>query len=286
MNDVKIIDCPRDAMQGIKEFIPTAKKIQYIQLLLEAGFDTLDFGSFVSPKAIPQLADTKEVLTSLDLSKTKTKLLAIVANERGATEACEHAEIKYLGYPFSISETFQQRNTNASIAQSVTRVSEIQNLCVKHNKELVVYISMAFGNPYGDTWSSDIAINWVKRLHEELNIHIIALADTIGVSNPKNIQYMFKALIPAFPKVEFGAHLHTTPTTWQEKVEAAWNAGCRRYDGAVKGFGGCPMAADDLTGNMPTEKMVEWFSSQLVKHGVNEAVLAKSIALATRIFPS
>lgn len=286
MNDVKIIDCPRDAMQGIKEFIPTAKKILYTQLLLDAGFDTLDFGSFVSPKAIPQLADTKEVLASLDLSKTKTKLLAIVANERGAIDACAYNEIKYLGYPFSISETFQQRNTNASIAESLTRVSEIQNLCVKHGKELVVYISMAFGNPYGDVWSSDIAINWTKRLHEELNIKIIALADTIGVSNPQNIEYMFKALIPAFKKVEFGAHLHTTPTTWKEKVEAAWKAGCRRYDGAIKGFGGCPMAADDLTGNMPTEKMVEWFKSAGVKHGVNDTVLNEAIALSTSIFPA
>lgn len=284
MAEVKIIDCPRDAMQGIKEFIPTEKKSKYIQLLLDAGFDTLDFGSFVSPKAIPQMADTRKVLESLDLTKTKTKLLAIVANERGATEACVHKEIKYLGYPFSISETFQQRNTNASIAQSLQRVSEIQNLCMKHNKKLVVYISMAFGNPYDDPWSSDIAINWTKRLHEELNIEIIALADTIGVSEPGNIKYMFEALIPSFPKVEFGAHLHTTPQTWSEKTEAAWKAGCRRFDGALKGYGGCPMAKDELTGNMPTEKMIEWFNSQGINHGIDHAALQQSLDFSSSIF--
>jgi len=257
--EVKIIECPRDAMQGIKNFIPTQNKIDYLNKLLHAGFDTLDFGSFVSPKAIPQLADTKEVLAGLNLENTKTKLLAIVANTRGATEACEHKNINYIGFPFSISETFQLRNTNSTIEQSLTTVNEIVNLCNQYNKMPVVYISMAFGNPYNDLWNADIAIKWAQILHEKFGVNILALSDTIGVSTPENINYIFSALIKALPSASFGAHLHTTPDTWSEKIEAAYKAGCRRFDGALKGFGGCPMAKNDLTGNMPTEKMVQWF---------------------------
>lgn len=282
--NTKIIECPRDAMQGMKEFVPTALKVEYINQLLKVGFDTLDFGSFVSPKAIPQMADTAEVLKQLDLSSTKTKLLAIVANERGAQDACVYDEIRYLGYPFSISETFQQRNTNASIAQSLDRVKAIQELCVKHNKELVIYISMAFGNPYGDEWNSDIAIEWSEKLHKELGIGIIALADTIGVSNPENISYLFRALIPALPGVEFGAHLHTTPQTWEEKVEAAYNSGCRRFDGAIKGYGGCPMAADELTGNMPTENMIGYFEQHKINTGVDQGQFAQALLASGKIF--
>ncbi|HXC05951.1 MAG TPA: hydroxymethylglutaryl-CoA lyase, partial [Bacteroidia bacterium] len=215
---VKLIECPRDAMQGIHDFIPTEKKINYINAILKAGFDTVDFGSFVSPKAIPQLRDTAEVLEGLDLAHGSSKLLAIVANTRGAEDACHFEEISYLGFPFSISETFQQRNTNSSIAESLGRVEDIQRLCARHKKELIVYLSMAFGNPYGDAWSSDIAIHWTKQL-ERMGIKIIALADTTGVSNPENITYLFKNIIPAFPHVEIGAHLHTTPDTWKEKIE-------------------------------------------------------------------
>lgn len=284
MEKVKIIDCPRDAMQGIHPFIPTEKKVEYLNALLNVGFDTLDFGSFVSPKAIPQMADTREVLAQLQLP-SQTKLLAIVANERGAQDACEHDVIRYLGYPFSISETFQQRNTNASIAESLDRVKAIQDLCQKNGKELVVYISMAFGNPYGDEWNIDIVNHWVKRLHEEVNIQILAMSDTIGVSDPQNIKTLFEGCIPAFPKVEFGAHLHTTPDTWEEKVSAAYEAGCKRFDGAIKGYGGCPMAKDDLTGNMPTEKMIGWFEKHGIEHGCDLQALQSCIDLSARVFP-
>lgn len=284
MTEVKIIECPRDAMQGMKDFVPTALKTEYINKLLRVGFDTLDFGSFVSPKAIPQMADTAEVLKQLDLSNTKTKLLAIVANERGAEDACAFDEIAYLGYPFSISETFQQRNTNASIAESFKRVETIQNLCLKHNKKLVVYISMAFGNPYGDAWNSDIAIKWSTDLYQKLGIQIIALSDTIGVSNPENISDLYKALIPALPAVEFGAHLHTTPQSWEEKIAAAYQSGCRRFDGAIKGFGGCPMAADELTGNMPTEKMISYFELHEIKTGLSLPAFDESLITSGKIF--
>ena len=223
---MKIIECPRDAMQGIHEFIPTEKKIGYINSILKVGYDTVDFGSFVSPKAIPQMRDTAQVLEQLDLSKTRSKLLAIIANVRGAQDAIEFEEITYLGFPFSVSETFQQRNANSSISESMTRVEEIQDLCIRNKKELVVYLSMAFGNPYGDEWSSDVVITWTKKL-AAMGIKIIALSDTIGVSNPKNISYLFSKLIPEFPGVEIGAHLHTTPTTWEEKVHAAYSNGCR-----------------------------------------------------------
>lgn len=282
---MKIIECPRDAMQGLHDFIPTKTKADYINQLLKVGFDTIDFGSFVSPKAIPQLKDTAEVLNQLDLSKTNSKLLAIIANQRGATDACNFEEIQYLGFPFSISETFQQRNTNSSIEESLSRVAEIQNLCHKHNKTMVVYISMAFGNPYGDKWNSDIAIKWTEKLASDLGIKIIALADTIGVSNPENISYLFKSLIPEFESVEFGAHLHTTPDTWKEKVKATIDSGCTRIDAAIKGFGGCPMATDSLTGNMATENVVSYLEDVQIKHGLNINEFNTSIAQATGVFP-
>jgi hydroxymethylglutaryl-CoA lyase len=280
---VKIIECPRDAMQGLHDFIPTDTKIKYQQQLLSVGFDSLDFGSFVSPKAIPQMRDTAEVLAGLDLSTTKSGLLAIVANERGALEACQFPEIKYLGFPFSVSETFQLRNTNATIAESVERVLFIQNLCEKHGKQLVLYISMGFGNPYGDPWNVEIVQKWVDDLADD-GIRIFSLSDTIGVSNPENIAYLFKNLVPKYPDVEFGAHLHTTPTTWREKIEAAYSSGCRRFDGALRGFGGCPMAKDELTGNMPTEQIVRFFDEIGVETGLNQLELARSLHLAGVVF--
>jgi hydroxymethylglutaryl-CoA lyase len=281
---VKLIECPRDAMQGLHDFIPTDVKAAYINQLLKVGFDTIDFGSFVSPKAIPQLKDTAEVLNQLDLSATKSKLLAIVANQRGAIDACNFEEINYLGFPFSISETFQQRNTNSSITESLKRVEDIQNLCVNHKKELVVYISMAFGNPYGDEWNSDIVIEWTQQL-SELGVKIIALSDTIGVSNPDNISYLFSNIIPEFNNVEIGAHLHTTPDTWEEKVNAAYQSGCKRFDGAIKGFGGCPMAADDLTGNMPTENLIQYFNQNNITIGLNQEAFNQSMLDALTVFP-
>lgn len=258
---IKIIECPRDAMQGIKDFIPTEKKVQYIQSLLRVGFDTIDFGSFVSPKAIPQMADTAEVLSKLDLSHTKSKLLAIIANTRGAEDACLHKQIDYLGYPFSISENFQMRNTHKTIAQSIITLNEILEIANKADKEVVVYISMGFGNPYGDPWNVEIVGEWTERL-SKMGVKILSLSDTIGSSEPKSISYLFSNLIPTYPNIEFGAHLHTTPTTWFEKVDAAFKAGCHRFDGAIQGFGGCPMAKDELTGNMPTEKLLSYFTSQ------------------------
>ena len=260
MSKIKIIECPRDAMQGIKDFIPTESKVRYIQSLLNVGFNTIDFGSFVSPKAIPQMADTAEVLSKLDLSNTKSKLLAIIANTRGAEDASTHDAIDYLGFPFSISENFQMRNTHKTIEQSVVTLNEILNIADKTNKEVVVYISMGFGNPYGDPWNLEIVGDWTERL-SKMGIKILSLSDTIGSSNSENINYLFSHLIPKYPSIEFGAHLHTTPTTWFEKVDAAYMAGCRRFDGAIQGFGGCPMAKDELTGNMPTEKLLKYFKS-------------------------
>lgn len=258
---VKIIECPRDAMQGIKQFIPTEQKVQYIQSLLRVGFDTIDFGSFVSPKAIPQMVDTSEVLSQLDLNKTKSKLLAIVANTRGAEAASLHPEISYLGYPFSISENFQMRNTHKTIQQSVITLSEILDIANKSNKEVVVYISMGFGNPYGDPWNFDIVGEWTEKL-AKMGVKILSLSDTVGTSSPESINYLFKNLIPLYSNIEFGAHLHTTPVTWFEKVDAAYKAGCTRFDGAIQGFGGCPMAKDELTGNMPTEKLLSYITSK------------------------
>ncbi|MFY9310437.1 MAG: hydroxymethylglutaryl-CoA lyase [Bacteroidia bacterium] len=281
---MKLIECPRDAMQGIHDFIPTEKKAAYINSLLNVGFDTIDFGSFVSPKAIPQMRDTAQVLEQLDLSTTKSKLLSIIANVRGAQDAVEFEEISYLGYPFSISETFQQRNTNASISESLSRVEEIQDLCVRNKKQLVVYISMAFGNPYGDEWSSDVAIAWTRRL-AKLGIKIIALSDTIGVSNPENISFLFSRLVPEFPGIQIGAHLHTTPDTWEEKVHAAYTSGCRRFDSAIKGLGGCPMAADKLTGNMPTENLLSYFKKKNIPTGIDDKAFAEAMILAGTTFP-
>jgi hydroxymethylglutaryl-CoA lyase len=280
---VKIIECPRDAMQGIKEFIPTEDKVRYIQSLLGCGFDTIDFGSFVSPKAIPQMVDTAEVLAQLDLSDTESKLLAIVANVRGANNASEHEAIKYLGYPFSISENFQMRNTHKTIEQSVETLQEILNIADASGKEVVTYISMGFGNPYGDPWNVDIVGEWTEKL-AAMGARILSLSDTIGSSNPEVIDYLFSNLIPKYPEIEFGAHLHTTPTKWHEKVDAAYNAGCRRFDGAVQGFGGCPMAKDELTGNMPTEKMLSYFNSAKVDSGVNWLVFEAAYNKASDLF--
>ncbi len=279
---IKIIECPRDAMQGIKQFIPTEQKVQYIQSLLRVGFDTIDFGSFVSPKAIPQMVDTSQVLAQLDLSNTKSKLLAIIANTRGAEAACKHPEIKYLGFPFSISENFQMRNTHKTIAQSIVTLQEILNLAATHGKEVVVYISMGFGNPYGDPWNVDIVGEWTERL-SKMGVKILSLSDTVGTSNPESITYLFSNLIPQYSQIEFGAHLHTTPTTWFEKVDAAYNAGCLRFDGAIQGFGGCPMATDDLTGNMPTEKLLSYFTSKNLNN-LNPMPFESSYNEASKIF--
>jgi hydroxymethylglutaryl-CoA lyase len=281
---MKIIECPRDAMQGIHDFIPTDKKVTYINSLLKVGFDTIDVGSFVSSKAIPQMKDTAEVLKKIDLSDTKSKLLAIIANLRGAQDAVQFDEINYLGFPFSISETFQQRNANSTIAGSLVRVEEIQNECGKYNKELVVYLSMAFGNPYGDKWNSDIAIHWSRKLHD-MGIHILALSDTIGVSNPENITELFSTLIPELKDVEFGAHLHTTPDKWEEKVRAAYTSGCRRFDAAIKGFGGCPMASDKLTGNMPTENLIAYFKQNNIPLSLDMRAFDEAMIMAGKTFP-
>jgi len=280
---VKIIECPRDAMQGIKRFIPTEEKVKYLQALLGCGFDTLDFGSFVSPKAIPQMQDTAAVLSKLDLSRTKSKLLAIVANVRGASDASIHEEIDYLGFPFSISENFQMRNTHKTIAQSVETLKEILDIAKKSKKEMVTYISMGFGNPYGDPWNVDIVGEWTEKL-AEMGVSILSLSDTVGTSTPEVIDYLFTNLIPKYPEIEFGAHLHTTPTKWHEKVESAYNAGCRRFDGAVQGFGGCPMAKDELTGNMPTEKMLSYFTAQKADTGVNWMAFEAAYNKATELF--
>ena len=280
---LKIIECPRDAMQGIKDFIPTDMKVQYLQSLLRCGFDTLDFGSFVSPKAIPQMVDTAEVLGKLDLSRTSTKLLAIIANLRGAEEAVVHPEINYLGYPFSISENFQMRNTHKTIAESVALLQEILNLADKRNKEVVTYISMGFGNPYGDPWNVEIVGEWTEKL-SNLGVSILSLSDTVGSSDAKTIDYLFSNLIPKYPQIEFGAHLHTTPAKWHEKIDAAYKAGCRRFDGAIQGFGGCPMAKDDLTGNMPTEKILSYFTSVKDDSGIRPMSFESAYNEASKIF--
>ena len=261
MEPIKIIECPRDAMQGIKPFIPTERKVAYIQSLLRVGFDSIDFGSFVSPKAIPQMQDTAEVLARLDLSQTRSKLLAIIANTQGATLAAVHPEIQYLGFPFSISENFQMRNTHKTIAESLITLQEILEIAAKSNKEVVAYLSMGFGNPYGDPWSVEIVGEWTEKL-AIMGVKILSLSDTVGSSTPDVISYLFSNLILKYPEIEFGAHLHTTPDKWFEKIDAAYKAGCRRFDGAIQGFGGCPMATDDLTGNMPTEKLLSYFTAQ------------------------
>lgn len=261
MEAIKIIECPRDAMQGIRDFIPTERKVSYIQSLLRVGFDSIDFGSFVSARAIPQMQDTAEVLELLDLSKTKSKLLAIIANVQGASLASQYSEIQYLGFPFSISENFQMRNTHKTIAESLTALDEILNIADKTNKEAIAYLSMGFGNPYGDPWNVEIVAQWTEKL-AGMGVKILSLSDTVGSSTPDVIEYLFSNLIPQYPQIEFGAHLHTTPDKWLEKLDAAYKGGCRRYDGAIQGFGGCPMASDNLTGNMPTEKLLSYFTVQ------------------------
>ncbi len=283
MQPVKLIECPRDAMQGLHDFIPTEQKAKYINSLLKVGFDTIDFGSFVSPKAIPQLRDTKEVLSKLDLSTTKSKLLAIVANVRGAEEASAFDEISFLGFPFSISQEFQKRNTNSTIEESLERVEEIQKICLQKNKHLVIYISMGFGNPYGEPWNADIVIRWVKKL-SDLGVNIVALSDTVGVSNPENITHLFSHLIPEFKEIEFGAHLHSNPSSWEEKIKAAFDSGCRRFDSAMKGIGGCPMAKDELIGNIATENMVAFFETEHVDLGFNKASFLQAMNNANETF--
>ncbi|WP_262913177.1 hydroxymethylglutaryl-CoA lyase [Portibacter marinus] len=271
-------------MQGIHEYIPVEKKAAYINQLLKVGYDTIDFGSFVSPKAIPQMRDTAQVLSQLDLDKNRSKLLAIVANERGARDACDFEQINYLGYPFSISETFQKRNTNSSIEESLVRVDKIQELAVLYGKSLVIYISMGFGNPYGDPWNVEICQKWVDIL-ADMGIRTIALSDTIGVANPNSITYLFSNLIPPYPDVEFGAHLHTQVHNWREKLEAAYSAGCKRFDSAIKGFGGCPMAKDDLTGNMATENVLYFFESKKEQLNLNMTEFEKALKMSSKIFP-
>ena len=281
---IQVVECPRDAMQGLHDFIETDVKAAYINQLLRVGFHTLDCGSFVSPKAIPQMRDTREVLAQLDLSNTDTKLLAIIANERGAAEAADFQEITYLGYPFSVSETFQLRNTNATIQESVERVKAIQEICVQKNKQLVLYISMGFGNPYGDAWNAEVVMDWVDKL-SQLGIKIFSLSDTVGVSNPQSISYLFSNLIPAYPHLEIGAHLHTQPHNWREKIHAAYTNGCRRFDAAMKGFGGCPMAKDDLTGNMATENLVSYFSEINKPLNIDFQQFIRALSMANDVFP-
>jgi len=279
----KLIECPRDAMQGIHDFIPTEIKAEYINLLLQVGFDTIDFGSFVSEKAIPQLKDTSDVLNKLDLNKGKTKLLAIVANLRGVEEAIKHPQISYLGFPFSVSETFQQRNTNSDIEKSLITVEELLNHCEKSNKQAVIYLSMGFGNPYGDHWSNDIVAHWATELAKR-GVRIISLADTTGVSSPEKISYLFPHLVSSFPNIEFGIHLHSTPSTWYEKIDSAWNSGCRRFDSSLRGYGGCPMASDQLTGNIATESLISFLETKGEDHGLDLEKWNQAMEYSDRIF--
>lgn len=281
---MKIIECPRDAMQGFSKFIPTNKKINYINELLKVGFDTIDVGSFVSKEKIPQLADTFNVINSINMNNTNTKLLVIVGNERGANEAVNFDEISYLGFPFSISETFQKRNINSSVKDSLKRLENIQNLCVKSNKKLVTYLSMAFGNPYGDQWSIYIVAHWAEKLLKEFGINILSLSDTIGTSNPNVINWLFTKLINEFPDVEFGAHLHSSASNFNEKIQAAYDAGCRRFDGSILGIGGCPLADDNLVGNIPTEKMIEILENNSENLSINKLALNNSLKIASKIF--
>lgn len=280
---ISLVECPRDAMQGWAHPIATTDKVEYLNALLRVGFDVLDFGSFVSAKAIPQLADTKAVIPQLKLGNERTKLLAIVANTRGAEEAVVYDEISYLGFPFSISETFQQRNTNKSIQESLAQVEDIQRLCINRNKELVVYISMGFGNPYGDLYNAGIAIDWVGRL-ATLGIRTIAMSDTVGVAERDTIDYIFRQLIPAFPDVSIGAHFHASFDNWEEKINAAYNAGCTRYDSAIKGIGGCPMAKDELVGNIATENVLGWCDKNDIYPDINRQAFDEALAIANRIF--
>ncbi len=281
--ELKIIECPRDAMQGIKTFIDTQDKIRYIQSLLDAGFDTIDFGSFVSPKAIPQMRDTAQVVEALDLSNTNTQLLAIVANMRGVNDAVQFEKITYLGYPFSLSEIFQMRNTAKTIGQSCDLLKQIMDTAGKYNKKVNVYFSMGFGNPYGDPWNEEIVEYWVERVYK-MGVRLISLSDTVGTADPQSIRRIFSYLIPKYPDIEFGAHLHTHPKTWYEKVDAAYASGCRRFDSAIKGFGGCPMAKDELVGNLPTEKLLSYFEQNQIKTGINPVAFEKAYTEAQRVF--
>ena len=278
---MKIIECPRDAMQGWHQFIPTEQKISYLNMLGRVGFDTLDMGSFVSPKAVPQMKDTAEVLDALE--DTNSKLLTIVANTRGAMQAMEFEKIDCVGFPFSVSETFQKRNTNKSIDASLSDVDDIFNLAEKNNKTLVVYLSMAFGNPYGENWHQDIVAEWGRKL-SEMGVSVIALSDTIGVSNPETISHLFSLLITEVSDVEWGAHLHTKPNTWREKIEAAYNSGCRRFDGAIKGYGGCPMAINELVGNMPTEKLLSFAQEKKESTSINTLAFESAFNKAIDVF--
>jgi len=283
MEAIKLVECPRDAMQGWKDFIPTNDKIEYLNQLLKVGFDTLDFGSFVSPKAIPQMADTKEVVEKLDIKSTNTKLLAIIANTRGAKDAAAFKQINYLGFPFSVSPTFQKRNTNSTIEASLQTVKEIKSICDKNNMEPVVYISMAFGNPYGDKYNEDIVVEWINKLVGE-GIEIISLADTVGLASPSQIAELVKKVINKFPDIETGVHLHSTSTNWKEKIDAALENGCMRFDGALKGVGGCPMAEDELVGNMNSELMIPYFEQLGLLKNINHEALENAIEMATKIF--
>lgn len=280
---IQITECPRDAMQGIKQPIATQVKIDYLNQLLKVGFDTLDFGSFVSPKAIPQMADTREVLAGLDLNRTRSKLLAIVANKRGADDAVVHEEITYLGYPFSISETFQLRNTRKTVAESLELVKEVQDLCQSHGKELLVYLSMAFGNPYGDPWSVGEIEKWVQEM-KQLGIKYLALADTVGNASAELVSQIFGNLLPSFDGLNIGAHFHATPQDRKKKIEAAWQAGCRRFDVALNGFGGCPFAKDELVGNISTESLVEYCEEHKIETGLHTGELNQALMMASRVF--
>ncbi|HVK97827.1 MAG TPA: hydroxymethylglutaryl-CoA lyase [Flavisolibacter sp.] len=283
MQQVDLIECPRDAMQGWKHFIPTNKKIEYINALLKVGFHTIDFGSFVSPKAIPQMADTKEVIQHLKIENSTSKLLTIVANVRGAEEATIYDQITYIGFPFSISPTFQLKNTNSTIEESIKRVEEIQNLCNQKNKQLVIYLSMGFGNPYGDDYSEEILLKWAGEIANR-EIKIISLADTVGVATPKQISFALHTLTPKFKDITFGVHLHSTLTNWKEKLEAAVNAGCTRIDGALKGIGGCPMAQDQLIGNMNSELIIDYLEKRNLLQNIDKDALEESSRIASEIF--
>jgi hydroxymethylglutaryl-CoA lyase len=283
MQEIKLVECPRDAMQGWKHFIPTEKKIEYINSLLQVGFDTIDFGSFVSPKAVPQMSDTKDVIKKLKVESSKSKLLVIVANVRGAEDAMSFDEIHYLGFPFSISPTFQQRNTNSTIGESLGRVEEIQSLCLKNKKQLVIYLSMGFGNPYGDEYNEEILLKWADEMVKR-EIKIISLADTVGLATQAQIYLALDSLVPKYPGTTIGVHLHSTPNNWKEKLSAAVDAGCKRLDGALKGIGGCPMAQDDLVGNMNTELIISYLEEKKLISGLDKDALEKSLELASKIF--
>lgn len=283
MQQIKLIECPRDAMQGWKNFIPAKKKIEYINQLLKVGFDTIDFGSFVSPKAVPQMADTKEVIDQLIVSDTTTKLLAIIANARGAKEAAAFEKINFLGYPFSVSPTFQLRNANSTIEGSMERVKEIKNICDKNDKELVIYISMAFGNPYGDFYNEEMVLEWIEKLQSE-GINIISLADTVGLADASQVASLVNKVISRFPGLETGVHLHSTSINWKQKIDAALQNGCKRFDGTLKGVGGCPFAEDELVGNMNTELMIPYFKQLGFLKNINEKELARASEMASAIF--